>query len=113
MRTSIWITTEFPGKHMWPDAPAEVGFLRHLHRHLFKVRVEVEVKHDDRDVEFFILKNKVNSLIINELMPKLEKVKTLSCEHMGKFLWNLLGEFYTVIEIQVSEDGENGARLTL
>ena len=35
-------------------------FLRSLHRHIFNVEVEVEVHSDDRDIEFIMLKHKIN-----------------------------------------------------
>ena len=113
MNSNIWITTEFPGKHQWLNAPEEVSFLRNLHRHLFKVRVEVKVKHSDRDVEFFILKGDVNRLLCNTLIPHLEKTPSMSCEMMGELIiTELVKQKYKVQSVEVSEDAENGAIVT-
>ena len=50
--TSIWVTFSRPGIHCYPAAPEDVSYLRVPHRHLFKFRVEVEVFHDERDIEY-------------------------------------------------------------
>lgn len=59
----IYINTSFVGFHRWDSAPEEVAFLRDLHRHIFNVKVTVEVSHNDRDVEFFLLKKDVDFCI--------------------------------------------------
>ncbi len=111
--TSIFITTNFVGFHQWPDAPDIVAFLRTLHRHTFGVRVEVEVKHDDREIEFFILQNGVNQFISKTLMPMLRKCPHMSCEMMANEIFNALNstEDYSglVLSVEVNEDSENGA----
>jgi len=56
---TIFITTSFEGVHCYPSAPEGVVFLRVPHRHIFGVRVEVEVYHDDRELEFILLKRKI------------------------------------------------------
>ena len=52
----IWVTFRKEGIHKYPDAPDGVEFLKYPHRHIFHFRVELEVFHDDRDVEFILLK---------------------------------------------------------
>jgi 6-pyruvoyl-tetrahydropterin synthase len=110
MKSTVWVTTEFVGYHCWPDAPNEVSFLRNLHRHLFKVRVEVENK-ADRSVEFFILQRDVKTIL--SVLPTHEgdvgEHRTMSCEGMAHFIHSNLNEKYNVSSVIVSEDGENGA----
>ena len=108
---TVFITTFFNGFHCWPEAPAQVGFLRSLHRHKFGVRVEVLVTHDDRQVEFFILQEAVNKIIVKELTKFLTLNSSLSCEMMAEFIWNRLMPNYSIYSITVDEDGENGATL--
>ena len=58
----IWVTFRKEGIHKYPAAATDpklatgdwldVSFLGTPHRHIFHFRVEMEVFHDDRDVEF-------------------------------------------------------------
>jgi len=64
----------------------------------------VEVNHDDRDVEFILLKKKINKYIA-EYPYKFSG--TVSCEMMARALM----ENFNASFVEVSEDGENGARL--
>ena len=104
-RTYVFITTSFEGFHCWPDAPDEVAFLRDRHRHIFHVRLEAEVGHDDRDIEFILLKRAVDEEIKRVLSSNDPKRRSWSCESWAR---HLLEEFDATF-VEVSEDGENGA----
>ena len=107
--TLVYVTTEFEGYHCWPDAPAEVAFLRTLHRHMFKVHVEVKTS-SDRQVEFFILKRKVQLFIATELLPSLKRKQSMSCEEMALcIMYGMMNVGYELSRVVVSEDGENGS----
>ena len=54
MYSYIIVKTSFRGFHQYKDAPDQVAFLKNLHRHDFIVEAKIEVKHDDRELEFFI-----------------------------------------------------------
>lgn len=107
MTNWIWITTEFIGFHKYPDAPDEVGFLRYRHRHIFKVKVYLEVFHNNRDVEFIMFKSYLNSLIRDSEM------NDMSCEDIADYLCLNIAGMITgrKIKIEVSEDGENGVMM--
>lgn len=47
----IRVKTQFEGLHHWPDAPKPEEYLRSPHRHLFVVEADIEVFHDDREIE--------------------------------------------------------------
>ncbi len=47
----VRVRTQFEGLHYWPDAPVPEDYLRSLHRHLFVVEADIEVFHDDREIE--------------------------------------------------------------
>lgn len=51
MTRFIRVKTQFEGLHRWPKAPAPDDYLRSPHRHLFVVEADIEVFHDDREVE--------------------------------------------------------------
>lgn len=100
---SLTITTTFVAFHKWPKAPKEVAFLRNLHRHVFHVRAVFPVTASDRELEFFILKNKLNEYI-NRTWQNTES--SSSCEMMGAAF---LTAFPEMSLVHITEDGENGA----
>lgn len=106
------VTTSFEGFHRYPNAPDQVSFLRHRHRHVFHVTVWVEQFHTDRDIEYLTLKS-----WLNETLSRTHWPESASCEFMAETLgreivmWN---ESYDAsnkrdVKVQVMEDGENGA----
>ena len=101
----VWITAQFEGFHKYPAAPDGVEFLKEEHRHIFKLKVSIEVFHNDRDVEFILFKRFVESL------TKENKFDFKSCEMISDDLQKLISEKYPRrdIKIEVSEDGENGS----
>lgn len=104
--TNVFCTTRFEGFHRWPDAPPEVAFLAVRHRHVFHVRVEVAVEHNDRDVEFIMLKRAVEQWI--ETRRLTDAVANWSCERWADELL----QAFDAERVEVSEDGENGAIVT-
>lgn len=105
----VYCTHQWPGMHRWPEAPDDVAFLRHRHRHQFSTRVEVRVEHDDRDVEFIRLKRCVSAFIEARFAGDNDAA---SCEHMARRIAaHLDAKGYSVARVVVSEDGENGADL--
>ena len=116
--TMIWVTFRKEGIHKYPAALTDpklatgdeydVSFLGYPHRHMFHFRVAIEVFHDDRDIEFIQFKR---------WMEKLYAEKTLqldfkSCEMMSDDLYVEIAKRYPgrTVEIEVSEDGENGSK---
>jgi hypothetical protein len=104
----IWVTFQKEGIHCYPDAPEGVEFLRHDHRHIFHFRVEIEVFHQDRDIEFILWKRELEGLYTDGALLLNHK----SCEMMADDLHSYLTVSYPNrdIAIEVSEDGENGCR---
>ena len=108
----IWVTLQKEGIHKYPaakDIPG-VEFLASPHRHIFHFRVELEVMHDDRDVEFILFKRELESLYDTGIM----QLDYKSCEMMARELAGYVRKNYPDrdIAIEVSEDGENGCRLS-
>lgn len=111
IRKQIVVRTQREGFHSWPEAPDEVAFLRNPHRHVFHVACWFEVDHDNRQLEFFMVKRAIDTqLIYIPLGP--DNNSTLSCEQIAIKLWGLLQEENMadrLTRICVSEDGENEA----
>ena len=103
----IFVTFQKEGIHCYPDAPEGVEFLKHPHRHMFHFRVDVEVYHNDRDIEFILFKRELETLYSEAVL----ELDYKSCEMMANDLGAYIQETYPGrdIKIEVSEDGENGA----
>lgn len=118
-KSFIWVTFQKEGIHRYPAAATDpklktgdwldVSFLAHPHRHIFHFRIEMEVFHDDRDVEFIQLKRTAESWYSGGVL----QVDYMSCEMIAKTLYLKLQEKWPRRDyiIEVSEDGENGCRL--
>ena len=109
-KRSIYVTFQKEGIHQYPDAPEGVEFLKHPHRHLFKFRVEIEVYHNDREIEFILFKRELENLYNAGAL----QLNSKSCEMIAEELIGFIKNKYSNrnITVEVSEDGENGAILT-
>ena len=105
--TSIFVKTNFEAFHYWSQAPVEVAFLRNEHRHIFYVEVTFKVNHNDRELEFFILKRRIDAFIFTAFKGKRFP---FSCEELATQIGTYLIQFeeLPVIKVEVSEDLENG-----
>ena len=105
VRTLIEVRTRFEHVHHWPEAPAEVGFLRALHRHEFHVSLKLAVSHDDCELEFILVKRALAVYLKREWSDR------VSCEQIAlaviEWARSQYGERW--VECAVHEDGENGA----
>ena len=113
----IWVTFKKEGIHKYPaalDDPKlatgdwdDVSFLGYPHRHIFHFKVGVEVFHDDRDIEFIQFKRWLERLYSDGTL----ELDYRSCEMISDALAEQINAKYPgrKIEIDVSEDGENGS----
>lgn len=107
----IFVTFQREGIHCYPlaatdPALADVRFLGTPHRHIFHFRVDIEVYHNDRDIEFIRFKRWLESRFSAGIMALNHK----SCEMICDEMYMLITARYPDrdIQIEVSEDGENG-----
>lgn len=115
-RQTVFCTLQFEGFHRWPEAPIDVEHLFNLHRHVFHVRIDFDIK-EDRGLEFQQAKTHVAAFIDQlqrggagaggERVPR-EELETWSCE---RWALEILDKFvnWGAFKVEVSEDGENGA----
>lgn len=95
--------------HAWPQAPDTVAFLRNTHRHVFHVKLSMPVTHSDRQKEFFL----VQRWLLAELPAEDTDLGSASCEDLATTLVRAAArEFECSVEVEVWEDGENGARVS-
>lgn len=117
----IFVTFKKEGIHRYPAAltdPAlatgdeyDVSFLGHPHRHIFHFRVTIEVKHNDRDIEFIQFKRWLENLYGKDNVLSLDYK---SCEMIADDLHAQISARYPQrwVQIEIAEDGENGALMT-
>jgi hypothetical protein len=108
----IWVRFQKEGIHQYPAALEEeslmdVQFLGYPHRHIFHFKVGIEIKHDDRDIEFIQFKRWCESLYQESIL----NLDFKSCEMISNDLCDQINDKYPNrdITISVSEDNENGS----
>lgn len=105
--TEVWCTLQFEATHNWPGCPfEEVAYLRDEHRHIFHIKAWHEVFHDDRDVEFIMLKHRIEEYLLENWPDR--KLGAMSCEMLARILL----EKFDLTRCSVAEDNENGAVIT-
>jgi len=110
MKKTVIIQTRFEATHCWPNCPHDdVAFLRHPHRHEFWIEVEIEVSHNDRDVEFIKAKRELDSYLAGVYRRK--DLGSTSCEELAEKILTS-GLFWHCQSVTVLEDGENGAKVS-
>jgi hypothetical protein len=109
MKTAIIVNLQVEGVHSWENCPIqEVAFLRNSHRHMFHIKVEKEVTHDDRDIEIIQFKRDILTYLHKSFYNDDDRclwLRNLSCEQLAKRILNQ----FQCDSVQVLEDGENGA----
>ena len=113
-KRTIFVTFQKEGLHYYPAAAtapalADVSFLGSPHRHIFHFRVDIEVEHSNRDIEFIQFKRWLEQLYSSGVL----ELNYKSCEMMAEDLYVQIATRYPErnIKIEISEDGENGAHL--
>ena len=118
--TNIWVTFTKEGIHKYPAALTDpklatgdeydVSFLGYPHRHIFHFKVEIEVFHDDRDIEFIQFKRWLENLYATGTLELDYKSCEMICDDLAKQINNKYPN--RKLNITVSEDNENGATCT-
>lgn len=118
----IWVTFRREGIHKYPAAATDpklctageydVSFLANPHRHIFHFRVSIDVFHNDRDIEFIQFKRWLEALYSGQNSAL--ELDWKSCEMMADDLYLQIADRYPgrAVEIEVSEDGENGCLIS-
>ena len=123
MKTSInriFVTLQKEGIHCFPAAALDekyatgdwddVSFLASPHRHIFHIKVEIDVYHNDRDIEFIQFKRWLQRITDVDIYENPMFFSNKSCEMIADDLAEMIAQKYPHRNfiITVSEDGENG-----
>ena len=113
MTSSVDIFVRFThtGFHHWKDAPPSRAYLADRHRHVFHFEAQMSVLHNDREVEFHDMLDDCKMFV--DLNRQRWELAGASCEHMALALAEyLVAEYDRPARVEVSEDGECGARVS-
>jgi len=118
MTTYVKVKYRVDGVHCFKEAFGSHSYLRYKHRHTFHIMLKVEVFHNNREIEFFALKNEIKELFAHtfeEVNGFLEFGES-SCEDLAKWLLERFDRKYSItrrrkLVVSVSEDGDNEAEV--
>jgi hypothetical protein len=104
---TVWAIIKFQkeGLHYWKEAPEVMKYLGYTHRHKFYFIVQVEQTHNERDLEYFTLKD-----FVEKQVPEINGPE--SCETLASNLRIQILKYFQYkrqVKVQVMEDNENGA----
>ena len=112
-KTIVMVKLAVDGCHNFPKAAElfpEVAFLADRHRHMFHFTVSKAVSHDNRDVEFIMLKRDILNYLTIQYSDS--HMRTLefgpkSCEMLAREILKRFDAEW----VECWEDQENGARV--
>lgn len=108
----VWADFTFEGYHNYPDADKyehtatgdeyDVSHLALRHFHTFCVHVKVEVREDNREIEFIQMRRR----LVNAIGDKTLELNGQSCEMMCDTIAGILHEWYphSSLQVDVSEE---------
>lgn len=105
------VITQFSitGFHGYPDAPEKVKFLRHNHRHDFKIKCGYKVTDSNREKEIFICRDEVIDYL-HEAYGSPCQFSDMSCEMIAEEIMDF-GKEDKMIWCEVWEEETGGARV--
>lgn len=111
-KKTIYVTLQKEGIHKYPAALtdprlADVSFLGFPHRHIFHIKVWIEVTHDDRDIEFILFKRELENLFDEGTLQLNDKSCEMICDDIAAYIQQKYPNRWLAVD--VSEDNENGS----
>ena len=109
----IFVEDYFLGTHQWDTCNLpEVEFLKNEHHHNFHVRIECNIKHNDREIEFLILRIWLRKIMATKYVSLFGIIRfgSKSCEMIGEEIkYEFEKEFGKIkVKVIVSEDKIQG-----
>jgi hypothetical protein len=109
MEKRIIVKLNIEGLHYWLDCPIEeVAYLKQLHRHMFHIKIEKNVTHNDRDIEIIEFKHNILQYLRLKYYNSVARThcfNNMSCEMIAQEIL----ETFDADSVEVLEDNENGA----
>lgn len=107
----VILNFDIVGFHHYPQAPVEVDFLKHNHRHIFNFKVSYIVEDLNREKEIFIQEGLLQDYLFETYGVPCQ-FENMSCEMIAQDLLEFIMDDGGVW-VEVLEDGKGGSRVTL
>tara|TARA_R110000772_G_scaffold53171_2_gene121718 strand:- start:4554 stop:4907 length:354 start_codon:yes stop_codon:yes gene_type:complete len=111
VKNTVILDFELVGFHYYEQAPKQVEFLKHNHRHNFQFRLGYNVNDLDREIEIFITEDFIKQYLTESYGSPLN-FEQMSCEMIANELLEFAHEDGCVW-VEVFEDGKGGAKAEL
>ncbi|MGH8904194.1 MAG: hypothetical protein ACRDYA_21550 [Egibacteraceae bacterium] len=117
----VRVKAQVEGLHHWPNAPWQEGYLRSVHRHMFLIELDLEVFHDDREIEVNAAARWLDDLIPTFAVAQPHSADgpcdfgSQSCEQLAARIADAVLDRYgrgRTLRCAVLEDGILGAGVT-
>jgi len=109
MKAQIIVQFDVEGFHNYPNAPTEVQFLEHKHRHVFQITAGYMVTNLNREKEIFLQRDELK-FYLNECYGSPCEFGSMSCEMIAKELMQY-GDEDGMVWCEVWEEKTGGARI--
>lgn len=108
MKVSVQVEIVVPGYHRWAQASENLMHLRYRHAHDFKVTVQSNVTHNDREIEFYELRF-VLERYFKDHYPHTDYGYEFGEESCETIAAKVMDHFPEFVRVSVFEDNGMGA----
>lgn len=108
MKRYVLTFNNIEGYHYYPNAPEFCSYLAQRHRHIFVIKCEFHISHNDREIEINFQQQEIENFLKERFGYPCE-FGGRSCEHIAELLLNNFDKMY---KCSVLEDNYGGASLT-
>ena len=108
MKKRVITYNAIEGFHHYPNPPVFCEYLSARHRHIFVIRCQFEVSHNEREIEINKKQHEIQSFLCEKFGNPCE-FGSMSCETIAELLLN---NYKNMQFVQVLEDSYGGAALT-
>ena len=108
---TVILDFDIEGFHFYPNAPKQVSFLEHNHRHIFQIRVGYKVQDSNREKEIFIEQDYLKDYLYESYGSPCQ-FENMSCEMIAEEILEFAQE-EGCVWVEVFEDSLGGARIEI
>ena len=108
MKRKVLTYNAIEGFHRYPNAPEFCAYLSARHRHIFVIRCEFEVSHNEREIEINEQQHVIEKMLAKRFGTPCE-FDDMSCETIAELI---MKEYKSCAKAEVKEDDYGGASLS-
>ena len=108
MKRKVLTYNAIEGFHRYHNAPEFCAYLSARHRHIFVIRCEFEVSHNEREIEINEQQHVIEKMLAKRFGTPCE-FDDMSCETIAELI---MKEYKSCTKAEVKEDDYGGASLS-